>query len=383
MNLLDRYLLRSVAPAVLVCLAALLSLSLFVEFAQQSRFAGQGQYTLVHGLAYAALRIPQFAFEALPAAAIIGSFLALGNLQAHHELTVARASGVSVLRLSAPVWGAGFLLVLLALFLGESLAPPMHALGKRMRATALNLTPALTQGEGVWMRDGDLILNLRPAGDAAGLASAFLFRLGPDGVSALGRAAMARINEDGRLELSGYAETVLEAGGGSRVNSSDAWVTETRLSPDIVELVELRPELMKIGSLLRYARYLESNQLNGVRFPAGNAIPTGDHGRRGPDVRPGLTAGLYQPPNSGRRRPGGAGPGHRADLVSGQSRRGRGRPAIRPAALDRKLDPDRSAGRGRGPAVVARRSAALARTLVGEHRSRASVAHLHTRNFAG
>ena len=266
MNLLDRYLLRSVVPAVLLCLAALLSLTLFVEFAQQSRFAGQGQYTLVNGLAYAALRIPQFAFEALPAAAIIGSFLALGNLQAHNELTVARASGVSVLRLSAPVWGAGLLLVLLAFFLGESLAPPMHALGKRMRATALNLTPALAQGEGVWMRDGDLILNLRPAGDATGLASAFLFRLGPDGVSALGRAAMARINEDGRLELSGYAETVLEAGGGSRVNSSDAWVTETRLSPDIVELVELRPELMKIGSLLRYARYLESNQLNGVRF---------------------------------------------------------------------------------------------------------------------
>ena len=266
MNLLDRYLLRAVVPAVLVCLAALLSLTLFVEFAQQSRFAGQGQYTLVHGLAYAALRIPQFAFEALPAAAIIGSFLALGNLQAHHELTVARASGVSVLRLSAPVWGAGFMLVLLAFFLGESLAPPMHALGKRMRATALNLTPALTQGGSVWMRDGNLILNLRPAGDAAGLASAFLFRLGPDGVSALGRAAMARINEDGRLELSGYAETVLEPGGGARVNSSDVWVTETRLSPDIVELVELRPQLMKIGSLLRYARYLESNQLNGLRF---------------------------------------------------------------------------------------------------------------------
>ena len=265
MNLLDRYLLRGVVPAVLMCLCALLSLSLFVEFAQQSRFAGQGQYSLLQGLAYAALRIPQFAFEALPAAAIIGSFLALGNFAAHHELTVARASGVSVARLSAPVWGAGVLFVLLAAFVGEALAPPMHALGKRMRVAALSSSSAVTQGESIWMRDGDLILNLRPGGDEEGLASAFLFRLGADGISAWGRARRARINEDGKLELQGYEETSVEAGR-TRVTSSDLRVTETRLSPEIVDLVELRPELMNIGGLLRYARYLEANQLNGQRF---------------------------------------------------------------------------------------------------------------------
>lgn len=265
MNLLDRYLLRGVAPVVLVCLCALVSLTLFVDFAQQSRLAGQGQYTLLQGLAYSALRIPQFAFDALPAAAIIGSFLALGNFAAHHELTVARAAGVSVLRLSVPVWVAGVLFVLLAAFLGDSLAPPMHALGKRMRAAALSPSPSLTQGDSIWMRDGDLILNLRPGGDEEAFASAFLFRLGPDGVSALGRARAARINEDGMLELGGYEETSITANG-TRVHYDDLRVSETRLSPDIVELVELRPDLMNISRLSRYARYLEANQLNGHRF---------------------------------------------------------------------------------------------------------------------
>ena len=33
-----------------------------------------------------------------------------------------------------------------------------------------------------------------------------------------------------------------------------------------MELVELRPELMKITGLIRYARYLEANQLSGRRF---------------------------------------------------------------------------------------------------------------------
>lgn len=263
-NLLDRYLLRGMVPAVLACLCALLSLSLFVEFAQQSRVAGQGEYTLLLGLAYAALRIPQFAFEAMPAAAMIGSFLALGNFAAHHELTVARASGVSVLRLSAPVWVAGALFVLLAAFVGESLAPPMHALGKRMRVAALSASPALAQGESVWMRDGGLILNLRPGGDD-GFASAFLFRLEAGDVSALGRAGRARINADGRLELREYAETSVEAGA-TQVEFSDLRIAETRLSPEIADLVELRPELMNSGALLRYARYLEANQLNGQRF---------------------------------------------------------------------------------------------------------------------
>lgn len=264
MNLLDRHLLRGVAPLVLACLCALMSLSLFVDFAQQSRMAGQGAYTLLDGLAYAALRIPQFGFEALPAAAIIGTLLALGNFAAHRELTVARACGVSVLRLSVPVWAAGALFVVLAVLLGELLAPPMHALGKRMRAAALNPAPALTQGESVWMRDGDLVLNLSP-GAGEGFASAFLFRLTPDGISAFGRARAARINENGQLELGGYEETVVD-GGAARTSYSDLEVTETRLSPEIVELVESRPELMTIGRLLRYARYLEANQLSGHRF---------------------------------------------------------------------------------------------------------------------
>ncbi len=265
MTLLDRYILRGVLPVVLVCLLALLSLSLFVEFAQQSRYAGQGRYTLLDGLAYAALRIPQFAFEALPAAAVIGSFLALGNFSVHHELTVARASGVSVGRLSVPVWAAGVLLASLAFFLGESLAPPMHALAKRLRVAALSTAPALTQGESVWMRDGDLILNLRPGGQQEGHARAFLFRLGEEGLSAWGRARTARINEDGQLELRGYEETAVGERK-TRVQVRDEWVMETRLSPEVVELVELRPELMKIANLLRYARYLEANQLDGRRF---------------------------------------------------------------------------------------------------------------------
>ena len=255
MTLLDRYLLRGVVPLVLVCLCALMSLSLFVDFAQQSRMAGQGTYTLIDGLAYAALRMPQFAFDALPAAAIIGTFLALGNFSAHNELTVVRASGVSVLRLSVPSVGPrGRCSSCWPCFLGESLAPPMHAVGKRMRAAALNPTPALTQGESVWMRDGDLILNLRPGGEGEGYASAFLFRLAPSGIGTFGRARAARINEDGKLELGGYEETVIGEEG-TRVSYSDLRVTETRLSPDIVELVELRPDLMTIGSLSRYARY--------------------------------------------------------------------------------------------------------------------------------
>ena len=265
MNLLDRYLIRGLAPVVLVCLCALMSISLFVDFAQQSRMAGQGQYTLLDGLAYAALRLPQFAFDSFPAAAIIGSYLALGNFSAHHELTVARAAGVSVLRLSVPVWGAGVLFVMLAALLGDSLAPPMQALGKRMRAAALSPSPALTQGESIWMRDGELILNLLPGGDQEAFASAFLFRLGPDGIGALGRARAARINEDGMLELGGYEETAISADG-VRIRYEDLRVTETRLSPDIVELVESRPELMNIASLVQYARYLEANQLNGQRF---------------------------------------------------------------------------------------------------------------------
>ncbi len=89
------------------------------------------------------LRLPRKIFDTLPAAALIGSLLSLGNLAVHRELVVMRASGISSLQLLGTVGLAGIGLAVLMALLGESLAPSLAGYANEMRTQALQPeTPA-------------------------------------------------------------------------------------------------------------------------------------------------------------------------------------------------------------------------------------------------
>ena len=77
------------------------------------------------------LRLPRKIFDSLPAAALIGSLLSLGNLAVHRELIVMRASGISSAQLLGAVGLAGFGLAVVMALLGESLAPSLERLRER------------------------------------------------------------------------------------------------------------------------------------------------------------------------------------------------------------------------------------------------------------
>ena len=80
MNLLDRYIasviLKGVASVVLVLLAVVTA----VEFVGQLDDIGTAQYRMSDAFAYVALRIPRSILQMLPAAALLGALLSLGNL---------------------------------------------------------------------------------------------------------------------------------------------------------------------------------------------------------------------------------------------------------------------------------------------------------------
>ena len=84
------------------------------------------------------LRLPRKIFDSLPAAALIGSLLSLGNLAVHRELIVMRASGISSAQLLGAVGLAGFGLAVVMALLGESLAPSLSAYAAEMRTRALH-----------------------------------------------------------------------------------------------------------------------------------------------------------------------------------------------------------------------------------------------------
>ena len=118
MTILDRYIVRSILGFVFLVMAVLLVLGALFIFIDQQDEIGVGHYTAVEALWYTLLNLPQQAFELLPITVLIGSLLGLGSLARGSELTVIRATGISILRLAGAALIAGLLLIGIEVLLG-------------------------------------------------------------------------------------------------------------------------------------------------------------------------------------------------------------------------------------------------------------------------
>ena len=103
MNILDRYLYRTVLNYTAMAMCVLLTLSGLFLFITQQGDIGVGSYSAGDAFLFTMLNLPQQAFELLPIGALIGALMGLGYLASGSELVVTRASGVSVWRVAWPV----------------------------------------------------------------------------------------------------------------------------------------------------------------------------------------------------------------------------------------------------------------------------------------
>src|SRR5262249_38698508 len=127
-GVLDRYIVRTILGAVALVMAVVLVLGALFVFIDQQRDVGTGNYTEVGAFWYTLLNLPQLAYELLPIVALIGSLLGLGSLARGSELTVVRATGVSVARLASMALLAGpFLVPLPRLLVCFPSPPPLPA----------------------------------------------------------------------------------------------------------------------------------------------------------------------------------------------------------------------------------------------------------------
>jgi lipopolysaccharide export system permease protein len=268
MTLLRRYLMLSIFRGVATVLAVLVGVFAGVEFVAQVGDIGTGDYGFAQALSYVLLRLPRKIFDALPAAALIGSLLSLGNIAVHRELIVMRASGISSAQLLGSVALAGFGLAVVMALLGESLAPSLSAYAAEMRTRAIQDadTDTDTQGQAMWLRDGDRILSLRRhAGDVGYGGGVLLFEVGPDRMlKQIARADAADIDAQNRWVLSNYSETSFLANGVDTSSAREATQTYT-LNPNLLVSV-VREDMLDTPALQRYIAYLKDNGLDSRRY---------------------------------------------------------------------------------------------------------------------
>ena len=123
MNTFDRYLLREWLKIIALVLAAMLGLLLVqVMYTDMIMLLERGAH-LGDVAKYFAVTVPSFLSLLLPLTLLVSLLYTLGQMHRHHEFTALRAAGISLWRITAPVWVVGVLCCGLVGWLNSSVVP--------------------------------------------------------------------------------------------------------------------------------------------------------------------------------------------------------------------------------------------------------------------
>lgn len=265
MKIIDRYIALVVATSTGVALLVVVGLDAFFEVIREIDAVGKGSYTMGKMLLYVALTVPHNIYELFPMATLLGSLMGMGALATNSELVAMRASGISVWRIVRSVLQAGVLLLLLAVIIGEVIAPVAQQYGQQLRVAATNKTVSFLGSHGLWVRDGKYFIHARNVLAEDRLADVRVYELDANrGLSVVTRAASAHYS-NGSWELKGLHQTRFED---ARITTlrqrKHTW--ESLLTPDLLSIVALKPQTMSVRDINQFSRYLEDNGLDSQQY---------------------------------------------------------------------------------------------------------------------
>ncbi len=261
MQILDRYIGRSVGYSTLLVMGVLLTLFAFFTFMDEAGKIGKGQYGTWQAFQYVLLTMPGLAYQLFPICALLGTTIGLGMLASNSELVVMRAAGVSLSRIIFAVMKIGLLFVVLTLIIGEGIAPSAERYAQTLRSVAMSDKLTLRDRDGLWARDGNSFVNVRDILPGERLGQIFIFeRDSAHRLVKLVRADSAVFRDDEwvlqGVVTSDISETTVTS---SRI-AEVPW--QTNLSPDLLSVVTVKPNTLSIFGLYQYITYLNDNGLD-------------------------------------------------------------------------------------------------------------------------
>lgn len=269
MNILDRYLYRTVIVYALMALGVLLTLGALFLFISEQSDIGVGNYRAADAFLYTLLNLPQQAFDILPIAAMIGALMGLGNLAAGSELVVTRASGVSIWRVALPVGMAGVTLALAMYGIGEYAAPPMAQFAKREKTSSKLADVSFAGKSAAWVKDGNLILRLQTGEVGQEFGGVALFTLsGASRLQSIQRADRISIGDPGQWHLHNVQTSRFDANRVSADSAKEVTIIST-INSAFLGLAATDPDLLTLRGLSGYIDHLRRNNLETASFEIG------------------------------------------------------------------------------------------------------------------
>ena len=264
MRLLDRHIGTTVFFSVVSVALIIVGLDLLFAYIGELDEL-EGDYGAFEALMYILLTVPRRRYELLPMAALVGCLIGLGTLASNSELTVMRASGVSITRIMGAVLKPLLVLLLAGVLLGEYAAPYSENLAESRRALAVGSGEAV-KSKGLWHREGDDFIHINAVQPNGTLHGITRYRF--DNQRRLLETSFAQRasvdNEQWLLEE--VSATLFEADGTSRVEQHARQQWDVGLSPRLLRVVLLDPDVLPLTGIWHYQNYLAEQGLNNSQY---------------------------------------------------------------------------------------------------------------------
>lgn len=257
MKILDRYLGGAVIGGTLLTMAVLLPLIAFFLLADEVNDLGE-VYGFADALAVAGLSLPRYAYHLFPIATLIGALVGLGALASHSELVAMRATGMSIARILFAALKAGLVLALLALALGEFVAPSAEQAAVQWRSDVKSGQVTLRTPQGLWARDGDAYISIGEILPGSRLSNISIYETDANRRLVLATHADVAHYADGEWVLAGISRSrISDEGVEVQPLASTSW--SSLLNPSLLRLVVVEPQALPVWDLARYVRYMTAN----------------------------------------------------------------------------------------------------------------------------
>jgi lipopolysaccharide export system permease protein len=258
-GLINRYIARHILPACLLVLGIILGLDLLIAISEEADAVDKGA-SFSQVVTYVLYTAPYRIYQFMPLVLLVGALIGLGNLANSNELTVMRAAGITLRRLSLGVLFAIAPLLVINAIVGEYLLPWSQQMALVERAEYRGVAA----GKGFWLRDNNSYVFVSAVAPDNSLRG--IYRYGfDDQIWQSSSYAKSAVQEKGDWVL--YDERIIERSQEriiANVFPQQAWPIS--LSTDLVAKLGMKPKYLSASDLYEYADYLQAAGINADLF---------------------------------------------------------------------------------------------------------------------